>query len=110
MSGATDMSFGPLKTYVEIEGICRRMLDAAQRDDWDEVASLEKASRDLIAAARRDACERLSPQERREKFRILSSIVRIDAELRHLAQPWQRGIDRMLSPGSRGSRPDSPLT
>ena len=110
MSGAPDMSFSPLKSYSEIEGVCRRMLDAARRDDWDEVASLEKSSRDLIAAARRDASERLSPLEQREKFRILSSIVRIDAELRHLAQPWQRGIDRMLSPGSHSAPPDSPLT
>jgi len=110
VTGADDMRFSPLNTYSEIEAACRRMLDAAHRDDWDTVASIERSSRVLVASAREHASARLSPVEHVEKFRILTSIVRIDAELRHLAQPWQRNIDRLLAHGAARRPPDATRT
>ena len=104
------MAFSPLNTYSEIEDACRRMLDAAHRDDWDAVASIERSSRVLVDSARANVSNRLSPVEHVEKFRILTSIVRIDAELRPPAQPWQRNIDRLLSPPGLRHPPDATRT
>lgn len=79
------------------------MLEAARAERWNDVARIEQASKVLIAqlkeAARRHP---MSVAERTERMRILHRIVLVDAEVRHLAQPWLADLDRML--GARASR------
>ena len=43
----------------------------------------------------------LSAQERSEKQRIMLSILRHDAEIRNLAEPWLADIDHMLGSETR---------
>ena len=45
-----------------------------------------------------------------EKFGLLRSILQLDAQIRHLANPWQHRLDTLLSPGkgspgAQGGRP-----
>lgn len=91
--------------YVRLEDVCRQMLEAARGGDWNRVADIEGDTHALIArlreARQQDA---LGALERREKFRILRNIVEIDAQIRHLAQPWQRTVDRMLSFDAAGGK------
>jgi len=93
------MSAATIDRYSALERVCKRMLVAARRDDWDEVRSIEGEVREHVAGLRAEpAAGLLDVDERREKFRILRNIVLIDAQLRHIAQPWQRHLDMLLAP------------
>jgi len=91
-----------LDYYKAIEGASRQMLEAAQAEDWDSVVRLEGACAVLIEQLRAESrSQSLEPKERAEKQRIMLSILRHDAEIRNLAEPWLADIDHMLG----GSRP-----
>lgn len=86
-----------LDYYKAIERASRQMLEAAQLENWDEVVKLEGACAVLIEQLRAEArTQHLDPKERAEKQRIMLSILRHDAEIRTLAEPWLADIDFML--------------
>jgi hypothetical protein len=88
-----------LSRYRALEHHCETILAAAKRDDWDQVEELGRDTQRLIGALRDAAGTPLDPSLRSEKFRLLRNIVLIDAQIRHLSQPWTRTVDRMLSAG-----------
>ena len=91
-----------LDYYSAIEGASRQMLEAAQAEDWESVVRLEGACAVLIERLRAESLRQsLSTEERAEKQRIMMSILRHDAEIRNLAEPWLADIDHMLG----GRRP-----
>ena len=71
------------------------MLEAARSEDWEGLQQLGQESKLLVAKLHRTACT-IDENARREKFRILRSIVEIDAQIRHISQPWTRTIDSLL--------------
>ncbi|MEX1166315.1 MAG: flagellar protein FliT [Hydrogenophaga sp.] len=78
-----------LDYYKAIETASRRMLDAAKAEDWDGVMEMESTCAVLIAQLRsRSRSAQLEPQERKEKTLIMQRILRTDAEIRNLAEPW----------------------
>lgn len=86
-----------LDYYKAIESASLRMLQAAQSENWDEVVQLEGACAVLIEQLRAQSKQQdLSKHERIEKQRIMLSILRHDAEIRNLAEPWLADIDDML--------------
>ena len=86
---ATTSPANVLDFYKALEAASARMLEAAQLDDWDRVVELEGVCAVLIERLREQA-ERapLSPEERAEKHRIMLAILRHDAQIRALAEPW----------------------
>lgn len=97
----------PLAAYRALERHCARILQAARDDDWDRVERLRRRSLQMIARLREQAAAPLESEQRREKFRLLREIARIDAEVRHLAQPWTRTIDQMFpARAAAATRPD----
>ncbi|TSE18601.1 Flagellar protein FliT [Tepidimonas alkaliphilus] len=90
-----------LEYYRALEQASERMLQAAEADDWDRVAELEGACALLIERLR-EAGQRaeLSPAERAEKHRIMLAILRHDARIRELAEPWL-DVWESTPPGSR---------
>lgn len=91
-----------LDYYKAIESASRQMLEAAQVEDWDQVVRLEGACAVLIEQLRaKSRSQNLAPKERGEKQRLMLSILRHDAEIRNLAEPWLADIDHMLG----GNRP-----
>ncbi len=86
-----------LDYYRAIESASQRMLQAAQDEDWDEVVKLEGACAVLIAQLRHRSrsCD-LAPEERREKARIMQRILKADAEIRCLAEPWLNDLEQLL--------------
>lgn len=83
--------------YKAIEGASRQMLEAAQMEDWDAVVRLEGVCAVLIEQLRSESRKQDLPAEARaEKQRIMLSILRHDAEIRQLAEPWLADIDHML--------------
>jgi flagellar protein FliT len=76
--------------YKAIEDTSARMLDAARAADWALVAGFEGRCSAQIRALRQDARgESLNAAQRQEKTRILQRILRIDAQIRYLTEPWR---------------------
>jgi hypothetical protein len=84
-----------------VEHNCLSMLDAARHDDWDRVARLQSANEAMIADARVEGSSRLSPDQRCEQLSIMRRIIILDGEIRRLREPWQRGIEHLLTGSSR---------
>ena len=83
--------------YKAIEGASRQMLEAAQIEDWDQVVRLEGACAVLIEQLRAESRKQDLPiAANAEKQRIMLSILRHDAAIRQLAEPWLADIDSML--------------
>jgi flagellar protein FliT len=86
-----------LRCYEAIEKASADMLEAARRGDWDRVVKLEGACVLLISRLKQAAREQpLPPDESRLKSRIMQRILLNDAEIRHLAEPWLPELDRLL--------------
>jgi flagellar protein FliT len=86
-----------LDYYRAIENASVKMLEAAQAEDWDQVVKLEGACAVLIAQLRhRSRTDDLGPEERKEKTRIMQRILKADAEIRCLAEPWLNDLEQLL--------------
>ena len=86
-----------LNYYEAIEQASADMLSAARTGNWDEVVKLEGACVLLIsqlkAAAHQNA---LSAGESQLKTRIMQRILRNDAQIRDLAEPWLFQFDQSV--------------
>lgn len=86
-----------LDYYKAIESASQQMLVAAQMENWDQVVQLESTCAVLIEQLRNKArTNKLSSEERREKLRIMQRILRTDAEIRLLAEPWLSDIETLV--------------
>lgn len=78
-----------LDYYRAIEASSARMLEAAKAADWDAMVGCEEACAVLIEQLRDGARrETLDAAMRAEKTRIMLRILRNDAEVRSLLEPW----------------------
>lgn len=94
----SDLQAETLARYDTLAGYCLRMLEAAQRGDWPEVAYLEAQTRLLIAELRdRRISVRLDDATRQRKFVALRNILSIDAQIRRLSNPGAQRLDQMFS-------------
>lgn len=88
---------GLIDFYKAIERTSDQMLAAAQAEDWDRVVRLEGACAVLIAQLRFKSREaELAPEERKEKARIMQRILRNDAQIRVLAEPWLTQFEHLF--------------
>ncbi|MDR2324900.1 MAG: flagellar protein FliT [Acidovorax sp.] len=85
-----------LDYYKAIEAKSADMLQAALQHNWDAVVDCEKACGVLINELRLQAeVNELSGLERKEKTRIMQRILRNDAQIRVLAEPWLAQLDHL---------------
>ena len=83
--------------YRAIEAASQQMLDAAQMADWNEVVRYEGTCAILIEQLRQRAMtETMTSAERRDKTRIMQQILRNDAQVRLLIEPWVGDLDKLL--------------
>jgi len=88
-----------LDYYQAIERTSQAMLDAALTQDWDEVVRLESACAVLIARLRELGHQTpLTPEERARKQRIMLTLLRHDAQIRELVEPWVDELGPVLHP------------
>lgn len=74
--------------YKAIEDSSRKMLRAAQSEDWEEVMRFEGACAVLIEQLRAKASsEMLLPSQQSEKMKIMQRILHNDALILFLAEP-----------------------
>jgi len=86
-----------LDYYKAIESASQQMLAAAQTENWDQVVRLESTCAVLIAQLRgKSRNNKLNIEERREKLCIMQRILRTDAEIRLLAEPWLSDIEVLM--------------
>lgn len=98
MMGGIVMSQMLIDYYRAIEDSSRKMLEAAQAEDWDQVVRYEGACAVLIEQLRLKAkTEELAPEQRKEKAQIMRKILHNDAQIRYLAEPWLVHLDRYWS-------------
>jgi flagellar protein FliT len=75
--------------YKAIEDSSRKMLVAAQSEDWEGVVRFEGACAVLIEQLRAKASsEMLLPGQQSEKVKIMQRILLNDALILFLAEPW----------------------
>lgn len=92
--------------YRAIEDSSVKMLEAAKLKDWDGVVRYEGACAVLIEQLRFEAREKeLLPEHRKEKVRIMQRILRNDAQIRCLAEPWLDQFDALMSGRSQSAPP-----
>mgnify|MGYP006169176999 FL=1 len=90
-----------LDYYKAIERTSQQMLAAAHAEDWDQVVRLEGACAVLIAQLRYKSRDTdLAPAERKEKVQIMQRILRTDAEIRCLAEPWLNDLAQLFDKSS----------
>ena len=83
--------------YLAIEESSQKMLQAAQERNWDEVMRQEGACAVLIEQLRKLAQgAELKPEQRTEKTKIMQRILRNDAQIRDLAEPWLFQFDQSV--------------
>lgn len=91
------MEHNLLDYYKAIENASQRMLEAAQTENWDQIVHLEGTCAVLIAQLRHKSRSlTLAPDERKEKTRIMQRILRADAEIRVLAEPWLSDLEQLM--------------
>ena len=85
-----------LNYYKAIEAKSAEMLTAAMQQNWDSLMECEQLCAVLIGELRVQSQEmQLTPAQRKEKTRIMQSILRNDAQIRVLAEPWLATLDHM---------------
>jgi len=88
--------------YKAIEDSSTRMLEAARVKDLESVMRYEGVCAVLIEQLRyRSREEELRPEERSEKARIMQRILRNDAEIRHLTEPWIPHLEEVMDGGGK---------
>ena len=88
--------------YKAIEDSSERMLQAARINDLDSLVRYQGVCTVLIEQLRFQARQQqLGPEERSEKARIMQRILRNDAEIRQLTEPWLTELDAMMDDGPR---------
>ena len=86
-----------LDYYKAIEDSSAKMLEAARLRDWDGVVRYEGTCAVLIEQLRfRSRQEELTPELRKEKARIMQRILRNDAQIRILAEPWMAQFEHLF--------------
>jgi flagellar protein FliT len=91
------MEHSLLDYYKAIENASQRMLEAARTENWDQIVHLEGTCAVLIAQLRHKSRSlQLAPEERKEKSRIMQRILRTDAEIRVLAEPWLSDLEQLM--------------
>ena len=92
------MNSALLNYYEAIEKASQDMLAAARCGNWNEVLKLEGACALLISQLKHRASEKpLGEDEAQFKARIMQRILVNDAEIRQLAEPWLDDLNDLLA-------------
>ena len=96
-----------LECYAAIAAATSRMLAAARAADWQALHEGERECSDWIARIERlgDPERVLDGPARRVRMAMLRSVLRDDAAIRELLQPWLGQVDRCLGNTRPAARP-----
>ena len=87
--------------YRAIETTSSSMLESARLGAWEAVIQSESACAILISQLRHHSqSNELSVEDRLEKRRIMLQILRNDAQIRSMTDPWLDDLEKVLHGGS----------
>lgn len=92
----------PLTHYQALEQTSVRMAAAAQQGRWGEVARLQTVAKGQVATLKTTQSPALSPAERQARLAALKAILRLDAQVRNLAEPGWVKVNEWLNPSIHG--------
>lgn len=90
--------------YESVAEVTNQMLQAAQNQDWDELAELEVSCANYVEQIR--DYDEVQPQDGeayKRKLRSIKQILANDREIRNLMAPWMLKLNNMLSGGSKNN-------
>jgi len=80
--------------YKKIEHASTQMLNAAKNNAWEDLYAHETSCKILINELRElSKTNALTPAERKEKSKIMQSILNNDAQIRIIIEPWLSVVD-----------------
>ena len=86
-----------VERYRRMADASRRMLGAAEADDWDGVCAVEKECASLVAElSRMGDLAPSDPHLRQEKVALMKRVLSDDAAIRLLSQPWLKKLDALM--------------
>jgi len=87
--------------YESVGRLSRTMVAAAQSEDWESLAAVERICGLLIERieAFGDPETQLEPHERRRRLAILREVIRDDAQIRRITEPSLARFDVRLPRG-----------
>lgn len=86
-----------VERYRHMADASHRMVQAAHRDDWDQVCTVEKECALIVAEL--STMGDLAPADptlRQQKIDLMKRVLSDDAEIRLLSQPWLGKLDALL--------------
>ncbi len=87
-----------ISIYEEILATTNKMLDAAQKNDWDTLINLEKQCRELTNKLIENETESTLSQELQEKkIKIIHQVLNDDAQIRLITEPWMAKLQEMIN-------------
>lgn len=87
--------------YRAIETTSSSMLESAKLGAWEAVIQSESVCAILISQLRDHShSQTLSVEDRKEKHRIMLQIVRNDAQIRSMTDPWLDELEKVMHGGS----------
>ena len=87
--------------YRAIETTSSSMLESARLGAWEAVIQSESACAILISQLRHHSqSNELSVEDRLEKRRIMLQILRNDAQIRSMTDPWLDELEKVIHGGS----------
>ncbi len=86
-----------IEYYRAIESTSSSMLESAKLGAWEAVLQSESACAILISQLRNHSqTHALSMEDRSEKRRIMLQILRNDAQIRSMTEPWLEDLDKVM--------------
>jgi hypothetical protein len=92
----------PLTHYQALEQTSARMAAAAQQGHWEEVERLQGVAKMQVQALKTTGLPAQSPAERQARLATLKAILRLDAQVRNLAEPGWVKVHEWLIPSLQG--------
>jgi flagellar protein FliT len=91
-----------VQRYEAVAQLARKMLEAAQQGQWDELVELEQQRGTVVSELMADAAQSTIPAEVADQVaELIKTILDMDAESSSLAQAWQDELKALL--GSMGA-------
>lgn len=88
--------------YESMCNLSGQMREAAQRNDWDRLCSLEHKVAGLREHLQQEHTPTVQDEaSRQEKIRLIRQILADDREIRSHVEPWMDGVRQLLAGGAR---------
>lgn len=91
-----------LSTYEHIAGLMGRMLEAARAREWERLRVLESNCQESIGKLKSANLDvPMSAPLRKRRTQLIGEVLRADAQIRDLTEPWSAQLRLLLAGGDR---------